>query len=226
LKLLSEQRRELKDILLARYVIKQGPHTEDLTDCNVIEYDMVLKQDLFVVLLENAVELGPLNLVWFIYFFRLGRQLRDFWFTYWLGLLWFTCRCCNFYVVETPGHKLFGDGLKDFSGKLAYLFGLLLHILVDRLAASMRYQIAFLGLLPLGYDDVAVSVVFNFADAGEHDKWVGWQFLEIRRFPEQKNLEHQFDSHLCKNSIHKFTFGELDQVDIIWGRLQIVTILA
>jgi len=84
--------------------------------------------------------------------------------------LWFTCRCCNFYVVETPGHKLFGDGLKDFSGKLAYLFGLLLHILVDRLAASMRYQIAFLGLLPLGYDDVAVSVVFNFADAGEHDK--------------------------------------------------------
>lgn len=63
MQLLSKQRRELKDILLARYVIKQGPHTEDLTDCNVIEYDMVLKKDLFVVLLENAVELGPLNLV-------------------------------------------------------------------------------------------------------------------------------------------------------------------
>jgi len=90
----------------------------------------------------------------------------------------------------------------------------------------MRYQIAFLRLLPLRDDDVAVSVVFNFADAGEHDKWVGGQFLEIRRFPEQKNLEHQFDSHLCKNSIHKFTFWELYQVYIIWGRLQVVTIVA
>ena len=63
LQLLSKHCRELEDILLAGDIIKQGPYTEDLADCNIIEHDMILEEDLFVVLLENAVKLGPFYLV-------------------------------------------------------------------------------------------------------------------------------------------------------------------
>ena len=103
---------------------------------------------------------------------------------------------------------------------------LLLHILAHRLTAAMRNKVARIWLLPLRQDNLTVLIVLDFANARKHDQRVWRQFLEVGCFAEQQDFKHQFHSHLRKNSRNEVCFRYLQRVNVIWGRLQILTVFA
>ena len=100
----------------------------------------------------------------------------------------------------------------------------MLWVLVERLAAAMHEQVARVWLLTLGYDNFAILVTLDLAEARESDQRIGTQLLEIWRSVEQNQFVHEFDPHFCENCANEVCFGKAETVHIVGGGLQVLPV--